>query len=826
MSGLKAMAAMSVNLLVFMPLHTTINYQCATGANLADSVRELAKEGSLRFYAGFIWVAPIALVKRFIETFSLKRATQVLSLQHERYAIIASAFCAALSAALFQFLSMPFETLKTCSQVRGGWQNVKDRILARGVLSILDGTLAAVGAAFLASITFWGTHNVLDSNMSPWEFQLLRSGLIGFVSSVLTDLIVNVLRVTKVQLQSQGAKQKPGAFACPAHRDMKQSQTATQEPGANACPEHHRGMKLRILVRAVEGFMFLAMWQGSPAAHISARHGNSLLAVTSEAFLAKRFMEASAAFLEASECFDLKATGIRGHYHKPPPGETWLDDFEGCPDHGGVSDASKFVKQHLQEMSLESELELTSQIAELEFPGSGVFGLKAAASTAGHAIARNVATLFAARQASLALRSLGTAAAKERREIFSLQGKLEQALATLPWFYFGGGRDEKTPGSAKRQRWQMAKDVEFELRSRLKDSMTHELLEASSRHVLNFDFPTLAAAFKLPQKNHVRVGASGMMTKESRLRLGQDQNGNPLDMPMLGLGTGFQDCINGRELKYENKEGEKEVARLTKQECHPYGPHGWTSTVSLVDTAALYGTEAMVGQALNKSSHSRNDYFVMTKLPTRAMWPLLQINRGIDYLEHQLEDLQMPYVDMLMLHHDDFNRSEWNSLEDALSRGKTRAIGVSGIDTAWAVHRCVQEGACKQRAAIAEQVVSPCNAEDQPGELPPMGTSIVATSAVWTCLWEPHVASIAQRKGVKPVAVGVRWAMQTGAPVLMQTQGRKHWHDDLSALDFHLEEKEMALLHILSTLYLLNGEPNIPVLKAMSEPVSQTNGQQ
>merc|ERR1712032_169210 len=188
--------------------------------------------------------------------------------------------------------------------------------------------------------------------------------------------------------------------------------------------------------------------------------------------------------------------------------------------------------------------------------------------------------------------------------------------------------------------------------------------------------------------------------------MGRDEQGHRIFMPMIGLGTGFNDCDHGRHLTAKD-------TRLTSEKCNsrlPAATAGWISRLQLVDIADLYGTEASIGLALQESRRSRNDVFISTKLPDRAAWPLWGISKGIDLLEEQLKALRTPYVDALLLHQDFFNLSEWKSLEEAADQGKTRIVGVSSAEQASEVQRCNDRGECRKNAKIAQLKWSPCKA--------------------------------------------------------------------------------------------------------------------
>lgn len=104
-----------------------------------------------------------------------------------------------------------------------------------------------------------------------------------------------------------------------------------------------------------------------------------------------------------------------------------------------------------------------------------------------------------------------------------------------------------------------------------------------------------------------------------------------------------------------------------------------------IDTAALYGNEASIGQAIRDSGLPREEIFVTTKL-----W-----NDAHGYEEAQaalaasLERLQLDYVDLYLVHWPNplairdrwqaANAATWRAMEELQAAGKIKSIGVSNF---------------------------------------------------------------------------------------------------------------------------------------------------
>src|SRR5512132_786180 len=93
-----------------------------------------------------------------------------------------------------------------------------------------------------------------------------------------------------------------------------------------------------------------------------------------------------------------------------------------------------------------------------------------------------------------------------------------------------------------------------------------------------------------------------------------------------------------------------------------------------IDTAAYYGNENSVGQAIRDSGIAREEIYVTTKLWNSAHGDPAQA------LERSLSKLKLNYVDLYLIHYPVPERlRSWRVLESLRASGKTRSIGVSNF---------------------------------------------------------------------------------------------------------------------------------------------------
>ena len=129
---------------------------------------------------------------------------------------------------------------------------------------------------------------------------------------------------------------------------------------------------------------------------------------------------------------------------------------------------------------------------------------------------------------------------------------------------------------------------------------------------------------------------------------------NGVEMPLLGYG----------------------VFKVDPGECERCVSDALNVGYRLIDTAQAYFNEEGVGKAVSKSSVSRQDIFLVTKV-----WIS---NAGEEKeaasIDESLRKLKTDYVDLLLIHQaygDVFG--SWRAMEKAYRVGKVRAIGVSNF---------------------------------------------------------------------------------------------------------------------------------------------------
>ena len=130
--------------------------------------------------------------------------------------------------ALYRVALMPIDTLKTVSQVEGrkGFDAVFRHSIRKGnVRNLYTGSYAMFLATLIGHYPWFATYNVLQRIVPRQEvraMQMLRSAVIGFTSSIVSDVTSNPIRVVQddqTKLGREDGPQTRGAAAAARRRE-------------------------------------------------------------------------------------------------------------------------------------------------------------------------------------------------------------------------------------------------------------------------------------------------------------------------------------------------------------------------------------------------------------------------------------------------------------------------------------------------------------------------------------------------------------------------------------------------------------------------------
>lgn len=252
--GLAGVGAQGVNVVALMWMQTVMNVQYRYGGTFkVVATRLYAEGGCRRFYQGFAPAIVLAPLSRFGDVAANEGA--LAALESTRLPIgVQTAFASACAASGRLFI-MPLDAWKTTKQVQGA-NGLKQlmRKFNKHPLAPWHGGLGAVAAAWTGHYPWFVTHNVLRVRMPQFEMPFgkhVRHALIGFLSSMVSDVFSNSLRVLKTTRQ---VSVDPIGYAEAARMII-----ATD----GYLGLFGRGLKTRIAAKGLQGALFSVGWQAT-----------------------------------------------------------------------------------------------------------------------------------------------------------------------------------------------------------------------------------------------------------------------------------------------------------------------------------------------------------------------------------------------------------------------------------------------------------------------------------------------------------------------------------------------------------------------------------
>jgi diketogulonate reductase-like aldo/keto reductase len=251
-----------------------------------------------------------------------------------------------------------------------------------------------------------------------------------------------------------------------------------------------------------------------------------------------------------------------------------------------------------------------------------------------------------------------------------------------------------------------------------------------------------------------------------------------------------------------------------------------------VDTAAAYGNEREVGEAIRRSGLAREEVFIETKV-----WIS---DYGYDETLHAFEKsagkLGVPQLDLLILHQALPSELEktldaYRALEQLLADGKVRAIGVSNFMPEH-LERLLAETSVvpalnqiELHPYFQQPEVQRADAEhgilDQAWS--PIGgiTSYRGSDEKKSTFEDPTLLEIAGTHDKSAAQVMLRWHLQEGRSVIPKSTKPERIAENFDVFDFELSADEVAAIDGLDTGVRGGPEPEAITLEAYGKEIPE-----
>lgn len=250
----------------------------------------------------------------------------------------------------------------------------------------------------------------------------------------------------------------------------------------------------------------------------------------------------------------------------------------------------------------------------------------------------------------------------------------------------------------------------------------------------------------------------------------------------------------------------------------------------LIDTAAAYGNELGVGEAIRRAEVPREEVFVETKLWISDYG----YEKAINGYRKSSAKLGVGTIDLLLLHQpltSDFSLTvgSYRALEKLLADGMVNAIGVSNF-MAPVLDRLMQE--TDVVPAVNQIELHPFF---QQRELEEMNNQLGIVTQAWSpiggvtiyrggnrsTLDDPIIRKIAEGHGRTPAQVMLRWHVQQGRAVIPKSIRRARIEENFEIFNFELTADELARIDALDTRVRVGPDPDFITLAAHGFPIPE-----
>lgn len=210
-----------------------------------------------------------------------------------------------------------------------------------------------------------------------------------------------------------------------------------------------------------------------------------------------------------------------------------------------------------------------------------------------------------------------------------------------------------------------------------------------------------------------------------------------------------------------------------------------------IDTAAAYGNESAVGNAIRRSGIPREELFITTKLWVQ--------DQGYEHakkaFETSLNNLGLDYLDLYLIHQPFGDvYGSWRAMEELYEEGKIKAIGVSNFEADRLVDLILNN---KIVPAVNQVEVHPFFQQNDAKAI--MDKYDVRIEA-WGPLAEGSnnifhnelLEGIAKKYNKTVAQVILRWHIERGVIIIPKSVRKERMIENIDIFDFSLTPEDMA----------------------------------
>jgi 2,5-diketo-D-gluconate reductase A len=232
----------------------------------------------------------------------------------------------------------------------------------------------------------------------------------------------------------------------------------------------------------------------------------------------------------------------------------------------------------------------------------------------------------------------------------------------------------------------------------------------------------------------------------------------------------------------------------------------------LLDTAVNYENEAEVGEALRRSGIPRDEIRVTSKIPGRHH----AYDLAVSSTKESLQRLGLDHLDLHLIHWPNPSQGlfgeAWQALVDLQKQGLVRTIGVSNFTE---THLRQVIDATGVTPAVNQVELHPLFPQEA---MRAVHEELGIRTEAWSPMGKrqaqydaPPVRAAAERLGVTPGQVILRWHVELGSVPIPKSATPSRQAENLDVFGFELTEDEVAAITALGRPdgRLFGGDPDV-----------------
>lgn len=225
-----------------------------------------------------------------------------------------------------------------------------------------------------------------------------------------------------------------------------------------------------------------------------------------------------------------------------------------------------------------------------------------------------------------------------------------------------------------------------------------------------------------------------------------------------------------------------------------------------IDTAAIYGNEEAVGQAIKESEVKREDIFLTSKLWNSEH----DYDRALKAFDESLKKLGTDYLDLYLIHWPGkSNKDAWKALEKLYKDGRIKAIGVSNFK----VHHLEElVNECDIVPTVNQVEYHP---EYPQTELHEFCKKHKIQLEAWGPLMQgkifeiPLMKELSDKYGKTISQIALKWDLQMGVVTIPKSSTKARIKENMDLYDFEISEEDMKKIAELNIGKRIGPDPDL-----------------